>query len=380
MVLLTPGPTPIHPRVQQALAKPMRSHLDPEVLACNRSIQAQLQHIFDPGEKALLAAMPGSGSLGMEAGLNNLADEGDAVLLLVSGTFGERMVEIAHAYQLDYTILRSEPGHAIDPAAVEKALNAKPYKLVAMVHGETSTGVINPLEAIAELVREHGALFMVDAVTTAAMMPFSMQKLGIDYAFTGSQKCLSAPPGLAPFALSERGRQCLGQVRGWYSDLSRVAVYWEQEGYFCTSPVLLHFALEAALVQAMHEGLENRHNRAVQLYGATLSLLEELGFRAYAAPDCRLSTVLVVRPPKGISEAEIRKGLYTKGVAVAGGIGPTAGQVLRLGLMGEGARSEHYQIFFRALGEVLGKGGLETEFLQRLGEVGVKSANFALKG
>jgi alanine-glyoxylate transaminase/serine-glyoxylate transaminase/serine-pyruvate transaminase len=276
------------------------------------------------------------------------------------------MVEIAHAYRFDYTVLRSEPGHAIDPETVEKALNARPYKLVALVHGETSTGVINPLETIAELVREHGALFMVDAVTTAAMMPFSMQKLGIDFAFTGSQKCLSAPPGLAPFALSQRGRQCLGQVRGWYSDLSRVAVYWEQEGYFCTSPVLLHFALEAALLQALDEGLENRQHRAAQIYAATLSLLQELGFKAYAAQNCRLPTVLVVRPPKGMNEADIRKGLYSKGIALAGGIGPTAGQVLRLGLMGEGARAEHYGLFFRALGEVLGKDGLEREFLGRL--------------
>ncbi|MCS7058571.1 MAG: aminotransferase class V-fold PLP-dependent enzyme [Meiothermus sp.] len=369
MVLLTPGPTPIHPRVQAALGKEMRGHLDPEVLAINRRIRNYLNHLFDPGEGALLAALPGSGSLGMEAGLTNLADEGDPVLLLVSGTFGERMVEIAHAYRLDYRVLRSEPGHPIDPQAVAQELKRRPYKLVALVHGETSTGVLNPVEAIAPLVQEHGALFMLDAVTTAGMMPLSMQQLGVDYAFTGSQKCLSAPPGLAPFALSERGRECLGQVRGWYSDLSRVAVYWEQEGYFCTSPVLLHYALEEALRLALEEGLGNRQKRAQQMYTAVLSLLEELGFSAYAAPEARLPTVLVVRPPKGLNEAEIRKGLYARGVSVAGGIGPTAGKVLRLGLMGESARPEHYRVFFRALGEVLGLSGLERAFEERLGLV-----------
>ncbi len=369
MVLLTPGPTPIHPRVQTALAKEMRGHLDPEVLATNRRIREHLNVLFDPGEGALLAAMPGSGSLGMEAGLNNLADEGDAVLLLVSGTFGERMVEIAHAYQFDYKVLRSEPGHPIDPQAVSEELSHRPYKLVALVHGETSTGVLNPVEEIAALVQAHGALFMLDAVTTAGMMPLSMQKLGIDYAFTGSQKCLSAPPGLAPFALSRRGRECLGQVRGWYSDLSRVAVYWEQEGYFCTSPVLLHYALEEALRLALEEGLENRQKRAETMYTTVLSLLEELGFSAYAAQGARLPTVLVVRPPQGLHEAEIRKGLYTRGVSVAGGIGPTAGKVLRLGLMGESARIEHYRVFFRALGEVLGKSGLERAFEERMGLV-----------
>jgi len=367
MILLTPGPTLIHPRVQQALSKEMRGHLDPEVLATNRRIREYLQELFDPGEGALLAAMPGSGSLGMEAGLTNLADEGDPVLLLVNGTFGERMVEIAHAYSFDYTVLRSEPGHPIDPQVVEQALSKRPYKLVALVHGETSTGVINPAEAIATLVRDHGALFMLDAVTTAGMMPLSMGKMGVDYAFTGSQKCLSAPPGLAPFALSQRGRECLGQVRGWYSDLSRVAVYWEQEGYFCTSPVLLHYALEEALKLALEEGLDNRYQRTVKMYGAVLSLLEDLGFSAYAEQGARLPTVLVVRPPKQMHEAEIRKALYVKGVSVAGGIGPTAGQVLRLGLMGENARPEHYCVFFKALGEVLGKSGLEQAFAERFG-------------
>lgn len=366
MVLLTPGPTPIHPRVQNALSKEMRAHLDPDVLATNRRIRSYLDSLFDPGPGALLAAMPGSGSLGMEAGLTNLADEGDTVLLLVSGTFGERMVEIAHAYRLDYRVLRSEPGHPIDPQAVAAELNRRPYKLVAMVHGETSTGVLNPLAEIAPLVRAHGALFMLDAVTTAGMMPLSMQKLGVDYAFTGSQKCLSAPPGLAPFALSLRGRKCLGRVRGWYSDLSRVAIYWEQEGYFCTPPVLLHYALEEALKLALEEGLEERRKRAETMYAAVLSLLEELGFSAYAAQGARLPTVLVVCPPQGLHEAEIRKGLHARGVSVAGGIGPTAGKVLRLGLMGENARPEHYRIFFKALGEVLGKGGLERAFEERM--------------
>ncbi len=367
MILLTPGPSPIHPRVQPALGKPMRGHMDPETLATNRRIREVLKVLFDPGEGALVAAMPGSASLGMEAGLNNLADQDEAVLLLVNGTFGERMVEIAQAYRHDYTVLRCEPGQPIDPELVKKALSQRQYKLVTLVHGETSTGVLNPAQEIADLATEHGALFMLDAVTTGTMMPLSMQQMGVDYAFTGSQKCLSAPPGLAPFALSKRGREHLGKARGWYSDLSRVAVYWEQEGYFCTSPVSLHFALEEALNMALEEGLENRQKRAETMYAAVLGVLEDIGFGAYAAEGARLPTVLVVRPPQGLNEADIRKGLYSQGVSVAGGIGPTAGQVLRLGLMGESARVEHYQVFFRALGEVLGKSGLEQAFLERAG-------------
>jgi alanine-glyoxylate transaminase / serine-glyoxylate transaminase / serine-pyruvate transaminase len=364
MILLTPGPTPIHSRVQAALAKEMRGHLDPEVLATNARIRGYLEQVFDPGEGALLAAMPGSGSLGMEAGLTNLADEGDAVLLLVGGTFGERMVEIAHAYRFKYTVIRAEPGQPIEADEVKKALQERTYKLVAMVHGETSTGVINPVRDIAGLVAEHGALFMLDAVTTGAMMPISMQDLQIDYAFTGSQKCLSAPPGLAPFALSKRGRECLGQVRGWYSDLSRVAVYWEQEGYFCTPPVLLHYALEEALKLALEEGLENRQRRAEKMHDAVLAVLQTAGFVAYAAPGYRLPTVLVVKPPAGTLESDIRKALYAHGVCVAGGIGPTAGKVLRLGLMGESARPQHYRVFFRALGEIIHRPDLEKAFAE----------------
>lgn len=369
MILLTPGPSPIHPRVQAALARPMRGHMDPEILATNRRIREVLGEMFDPGAGALVAAMPGSASLGMEAGLNNLADQDEAVLLLVNGTFGERMVEIAQAYRHDYTVLRAEPGQPIDPEAVKKALSQRRYKLVTLVHGETSTGVLNPAQEIADLAREHGALFMLDAVTTGTMMPFSMRRMGVDYVFTGSQKCLSAPPGLAPFALSKRGREHLGKARGWYSDLARVAVYWEGEGYFCTSPVSLHFALEEALNLALEEGLENRLQRAETMNAAVLGTLEEIGFRAYAPLGARLPTVLVVRPPEGWNEAEIRKGLYSRGVSVAGGIGPTAGKVLRLGLMGESARVEHYRVFFRALGEVLRKDGLEEAFLERSGLV-----------
>lgn len=366
MILLTPGPTPIHPRVQEALARPMRGHLDPEVLLCNRNIRSLLQTLFDAGEGALVAALAGSGSLAMEAGFANLVSRGDAVLVLANGSFGERMAEMARVYGLEAGILHFPPNAPVDPAQVREALSRKAYRLVAMVHGETSTGVINPASEIAALAREHGALFMLDVVTTAAMLPFSMQKLGVDYAFTGSQKCLSAPPGLAPFGLSARARASLTGAQSWYTDFRRVEQYWEKEGYHCTAPVLLHFALEEALRLALEEGLEARHQRAQELYAATLAVLEETGFSAYAPKEARLPTVLVVRPPANLSEAEIRRGLYCQGIAVAGGIGPTAGQVLRLGLMGEAARRENFSAFFRALGKTLGVTGLDLAFEERL--------------
>lgn len=367
MILLTPGPTPIHPRVQAALSRPMRGHMDPEVLAINRRIGQMLYQLYDPGEGAFVAALAGSGSLGMEAGLANLCRPGDKVLVLANGTFSERIGEIAQAYNLNTTILRFAAGQPIEVETVAQALHNQSFRMVAMVHGETSTGVLNPAEEIATLVGQTDALFMLDAVTTFAMMPFSMQQLGVDYAFTGSQKCLSAPPGLAPFALSKRGRAAMQKPQAWYADFNRIAHHWENEGYHHTTPVLLHYALEEALRLAIEETPTARLRRAKHLYQTVLGLLEELGFKGYSHPEARLPSVLVVRPPQGYNEADIRKGLYAQGVAVAGGIGPTAGQVLRLGLMGEGAREEHYRAFFRALGEVLNQRGLENAFIERLG-------------
>ncbi|MDM7323400.1 MAG: aminotransferase class V-fold PLP-dependent enzyme, partial [Thermus sp.] len=200
MLLLTPGPTPIPERVQKALMRPMRSHLDPEVLGVNRAIQEKLFQLFDPGPGALVAALAGSGSLGMEAGLANL-DRGP-VLVLVNGAFSQRVAEMAQVHGLEPRVLEFSPGEPVDPEAVARALKERPYRMVALVHGETSTGVLNPAREIGALAKEAGALFFLDAVTTLGMLPFSMREMGVDYAFTGSQKCLSAPPGLAPVALS----------------------------------------------------------------------------------------------------------------------------------------------------------------------------------
>ncbi|BDG17258.1 aminotransferase class V-fold PLP-dependent enzyme [Thermus brockianus] len=350
MLLLTPGPTPIPERVQKALMRPMRGHLDPEVLAVNRAIQERLRSLFDPGEGALVAALAGSGSLGMEAGLANL-DRGP-VLVLVNGAFSARVAEMAALHGLDPVVLEFPPGEAVDPERVAQALRKRRYRMVALVHGETSTGVLNPAEAIGALAKEAGALFFLDAVTTLGMLPFSMRAMGVDYAFTGSQKCLSAPPGLAPVAVSAEARKAFSGKRGWYLDLARVAEHWERGGYHHTTPVLLHYALLEALDLALEEGVEARERRAQEVYAWLLEELGARGFRPYPK-ESPLPTVLVVRPPEGVEADRLVKALYAQGVAVAGGIGPTRGEVLRLGLMGEGARKELYQVFLAALDRVL---------------------------
>ncbi|APD09464.1 class V aminotransferase [Thermus brockianus] len=296
MLLLTPGPTPIPERVQKALLRPMRGHLDPEVLAVNRAIQDRLLRLFDPGEGALVAALAGSGSLGMEAGLANL-DRGP-VLVLVNGAFSARVAEMAALHGLDPVVLEFPPGEAVDPERVAQALRKRRYRMVALVHGETSTGVLNPAEAIGALAKEAGALFFLDAVTTLGMLPFSMRAMGVDYAFTGSQKCLSAPPGLAPVAVSAEARKAFSGKRGWYLDLARVAEHWERGGYHHTTPVLLHYALLEALDLALEEGVEAREKRAREVYAWLLEELKARGFSPYPK-ESPLPTVLVVRPPRG---------------------------------------------------------------------------------
>jgi len=342
----------------------MRSHADPEVLAVNRRIREGLSQIFGPGTVAT-GALPGSGTLGMETGLANLVRRKDPVLILTNGAFGDRMAEIAPILGLEAHVLRFAPGEAVDLAAVRDELSRREVRLVAMVHGETSTGVLNPAREVGALAKEYGALYMLDVVTTAAMMPLSLDALGVDYAFTGSQKCLSAPPGLAPFALSARGRAALGAAQSWYMDLERALRYWEEGGYHVTVPVLLHYALAEALALALDEGLEARETRARTLYRAVLEVLEGLGFEAFPKGS-RLPTVLVVEPPRGYSEETLVRGLRELGVVVAGGIGPTRGKVLRLGLMGEGARAELYVEFFRALGRLMRAPRLAETFSERL--------------
>ncbi|MGQ9753848.1 MAG: aminotransferase class V-fold PLP-dependent enzyme [Thermaceae bacterium] len=349
-MLLTPGPTPIHESVQNVLLSPMRAHLDPEVLKVNRLIQERLYRLFDPGEGALVAALAGSGSLGMEAAFANLKE--GPVLILETGVFSARMTEMSRIYGLDTDVLSFPPGEPVRPEQVKRVLRQRRYRLVAMVHGETSTGVLNPAEEVGALVAEEGALFMVDAVTTLGMLPFSMRALRADYAFTGSQKCLSAPPGLAPFALSERGRAELRGGRAWYMDFQRVAEHWERGGYHHTTPVLLHYALLSALDRALSEGIEERAKRVRTTFRWLLAELEERGFSLYPK-ESPLPTVLVVRPPKGVEAEILKKALYQEGYQVAGGIGPNRGQVLRLGLMGEQAYIEVYKGFLEALDRVL---------------------------
>lgn len=370
VLLLTPGPTPIHPRALAAMQWPMRGHMDPEVFAYNDGIVADLKVLYGAADGSFASLMAGTGSLGMEAGLANLLEPGDRLLVATNGVFGDRMVDMGRRLGARVEEVRAPVGQAIDPRAVEEALERVGPKVVALVHGETSTGVLNPLADVAALVRAHGALMSVDAVTTVGMMPFDMASLGIDYAYTGSQKCLSAPPGLAPVVY---GPNALAAVRArrtpvatWYADALGMQAYWDPDGpraYHHTIPVQLHWATGEAIKVALEEGLTARRRRVEVLAQAIVHALAPLGFTPFVEEPHRLPTVLAMRLPKTLDDATVRRRMRTEySIAMTGGLGPTAGKIWRLGLMGENARREHYATFMRALGEILGDQGLERRF------------------
>ncbi len=376
-VLLTPGPTPIHPIAQRALNRSMLGHMDPEVFRLNGEIQADLRVMYGTEPEAFTALLAGTGSLGMEAGFANLVEPGDVVLVCANGSFGRRMAEMAARYGADVKLVTAQLGEAIRTEDV--AAHIKGVDMVAMVHGETSTGVLNPVPEVAELVREEGCLFSVDAVTTAGMQPFHMAQWNIDYAYTGSQKCLSAPPGLAPVAVSERAFTRRSARRTppplWYADLEGLRDYWVEHTYHHTVPVNLHYAFHAALHVAMDEGMENRARRVVRMATAICAALEPVGFSHYVAnPDHRLPTVLALRLPEGLDDQAVRAELRRREISVTGGLGPTAGVVWRLGLMGESAHRAPYLRLMTELEDILGTDGLCRRFTESLDAAGQEMA------
>jgi alanine-glyoxylate transaminase/serine-glyoxylate transaminase/serine-pyruvate transaminase len=375
VLLLTPGPTPIHPCALEALQWPMRGHMDPEVVAYNDEIVAMLHRLYGSGPGAFAALLSGTGSLAMEAGFMNLLEPGDRVLVVSNGVFGDRMVEMAGRLGAEVLGARFQPGTAVDVEQVRSAALRFQPKLIAVVHGETSTGVLNPVPQLGEVAREVNALLAVDAVTTVGMLPFKMAAWGVDYAYTGSQKCLSAPPGLAPVVFSSRAMEAIEARRtpvvSWYSDALGMRNYWERgEGarrYHHTVPVQLHWATGEAIRAALAEGTDVRARRAAEVGAAAERVLAEAGFSPLVAPAHRLPTVLTLLLPPGLDDAEVRARLRSEhGISVAGGLGEWAGRIWRFGLMGENARPEHYLRLMSALGHTLSLPALPEHFREVL--------------
>ena len=360
-ILLGPGPSMVAPRVLNALSYPLVGHLDPQFLTLMQEVQQLLRFVFQT-ENELTVPVSGTGSAGMEAALCNFIEPGDNVLVAVLGYFGERMVEMAGRYGAQVDRIDRPWGEAFDPEEVKAALQKKKYMLLAMVHAETSTGVLQPgIAEIATAAHENGALLVLDAVTSLGGMPVEIDAWGVDVAFSGTQKSMSAPPGLAPLTVSPRAREVLRKrktpVGNWYLDLSLLEKYWGNERtYHHTAPINSNYALREALRIVAEEGLEERFARHRSNAEVLWSGLEDLDISLFVPEEHRLTTLTTAVIPPGINGVDIRKQLLNDyNVEIAGGFGPLVGKIWRIGLMGYSSRLENVMLLLAALREILKK-------------------------
>ena len=359
ILLMGPGPSLVHSAVYAALAKDTIGHLDSSFIALMDDLKEQLRVLCQTRNSVTLP-MSGTGSAGMETCFVNLVEPGDAVLILENGVFGLRMAEVAERLGAEVEVLKFEWGAPVVPEDAAQALKRKKYDLVAVVHAETSTGVCNPVEAIGRLVREHGALYLVDGVTSLGGLEVALDRWGVDAFYSGTQKCLSCPPGLAPVSLSEAAAAKLKnrrrKVPNWYLDLTLIINYWEgnTRAYHHTAPINMIYALYQALRLILEEGPEKVFERHLAAHNQLVAGLEALGFTMYVHQDFRLPMLNAVAPPPGVDEAKLRLKLRQEYMIELGaGLGPLAGKIIRIGLMGETARRENVNRLLAALRECL---------------------------
>ena len=358
-ILLGPGPSMVHPRVLRALSMPLVGHLDPDFLAVMNDVQALLRDVFQT-ENQLTIPVSGTGSAAMEASLCNFIEPGDAVLIAINGYFGIRLADMASRYGAEVDTLERPWGEVFDPDEIEMALRRRKYKLLALVHAETSTGALQPnIKAIADAAHRHGALLVLDTVSSLGGVPVEIDAWGVDVAYSGSQKCLSVPPGLAPLTVSERARAVLRSrstpVANWYLDLSLVEKYWGAERtYHHTAPVSMNYALREGLRLVAEEGLNARFRRHRENAMLLWEGLQDLGIELLVPAEYRLPTLTTPLVPAGVDEAAVRRRLLNEyNIEIAGGFGPLKGKIWRIGLMGFSSRKENVTLLLAALREIL---------------------------
>jgi len=357
-VLLGPGPSQVPPRVMRALATPVVGHLDPTFLQVMDELQALLRYAFQT-ENPLTLVVPGTGTAAMETAVANMVEPGDPVLVCANGYFGLRIAEMARRYGGAVEVITRPWGEVFDPADVQAALDRRPARVVAIVHGETSSGAEQPIDAIAEVVHAQDGVLIVDTVASLGGVPFGVDAAGVDVCYTGSQKCLGCPPGLGPITLGPRAVARLearrAPVANWYLDLSLLRQYWDaRRVYHHTAPVSMLYALHEALRLVAEEGLEARWARHRQCAEQLWAGLETLDIGLHVAPALRLPSLTTVRVPSGVDEAAVRQTLLGRyNIEIAGGLGELKGQVWRVGLMGYSAREENVLLLLAALGDIL---------------------------
>jgi len=354
-LLMGPGPSSASPEVYRALARPTLGHLDPAFISIMDDIKAFLRTVMGT-RNSLTLPLSGTGSAGMEAAFVNLVEPGDPALILVNGVFGKRMVEVATRLGARVEVLEFEWGRPVAADAVAKKLQEAEFGLVAVVHAETSTGVRNPVEEIGALVREAGALYVVDAVTSLGGIPVEVDARGVDALYSSTQKCLSCPPGLAPFTLSERAMERIRarktKVPNWYLDVGLLFDYWAggSRAYHHTAPINMLYGLYQALKLLVNEGLESVYARHQEVHGILVEGLSTLGLKMLVAPESRLPMLNAVKVPEGLDDEAIRRSLLEEErIEIGPGLGPLAGRIWRIGLMGHTARTENVERVVEAL-------------------------------
>jgi len=356
-LLLGPGPSPVSARVMQAMGSPVVSHLDPAMIALLDEVRQRLGSMFGAGDGALSLAISGTGTAGMEAAVANVAKPGARALVVVTGYFGDRLAQMLERYGATVTRVQVEWGRACDPAQIERALG-EPADIVAMVHGETSTGVVNPVHDIAALAHARGALTIVDAVTTLGGVPLKTGASAIDVCYSCTQKGLGAPSGLAPITFSRRALENRAPSRSFYLDLALLEDFWLRRKYHHTISTPLVYALHEALAVVEEEGLETRWERHRRHHEALVAALDALGLSLLPPASERLWTLNAVRVPDGVDEAAVRRRLLDEfGIEIGAGLGPLAGKIWRVGLMGAGSTLGNILLFLSAFERVLRAGG-----------------------
>ena len=361
-VLLGPGPSAVPTRVLQALAAPTVGHLDPEYLQIMDETRHLLQAVFST-KNDMTMAVSGTGSAGMEACVCNLVEPGDEMIVCVNGVFGNRMKDVAERYGASVHPIEVEWGQIIDPEQVAVALKEHPkVKMVGVVHAETSTGAHQPIEEIAKLVHEAGALLVVDCVTSLGGLPVPVDDWEADAVYSGTQKCLSCPPGLAPVTFSERAMEKLEtrstKVGSWYLDVTMLRNYWGSDRvYHHTAPINMTYALREALLMIVEEGLESRFARHEKNHRALRAGLEAMGLEYI--PSHSLTTLNAVRVPDGADDGAVRSRLLNEyGIEIGAGLGPFKGQAWRIGLMGHSSTQQNVMLVLTALESILCDQGL----------------------
>ena len=372
-ILMGPGPSDVSPRVLSALARPTIGHLDPAFQALMEETKAALQRLFNAPDHACVP-LPAPGTAGMEAAIMNLLEPGERAVIAVNGAFGGRMVDMAGRAGASVVTVDHEWGQPVDPVRVEAALAEAPAKVLAFVHAETSTGVRSDAASLCALARKHGALSVVDCVTSLGGIVVDVAGWDADVVYSGTQKCLSAPPGLSPIALSKRAQAAIAgrteKVRNWLLDFNLLMSYWggpDGTGsggrtYHHTAPINALYGLHEALVAIFEEGQQAAVVRHARMHEAFVAGLEAGGLSLLVAEPHRLPQLNTVRVPDGVDEAAARAHvLKTWDLEIGAGLGPLKGKVWRIGLMGASATPWHVRLCLTALCEALAAQGFAVD-------------------